>query len=196
MPESVVRLGDQICFRGAAHGPPHTKSSGLEYWVELWKEEHPAAQSVIATTGNRAVAFAAYDAALREYPGKCLVLRLGNDILACSRQLQAESAPANAPAHSSSDSEARAATLLPEPRLTAREIEVLRLLVRGLSMKHVARALGVTQRTVAFHKYKAMEANGLRNNADLLEFAIRNGLFVPLPSGQAALHHVQGERPR
>lgn len=64
--------------------------------------------------------------------------------------------------------------------LTARASEVLRLLVRGHSMKEVARRLGITARTVAFHKYKVMEANGLRTNADLLRFAVRCGLLDPV----------------
>jgi DNA-binding CsgD family transcriptional regulator len=46
-------------------------------------------------------------------------------------------------------------------------------------MKQVARELGITARTVAFHKYRAMEMNGLRNNADLMEFAVRNGILAP-----------------
>lgn len=64
--------------------------------------------------------------------------------------------------------------------LTDRAREVLRLLVRGHSMKHVARELGITARTVAFHKYRLMEANGLRTNADLLHFAIQHGLLDPV----------------
>ena len=61
--------------------------------------------------------------------------------------------------------------------LSRREIEVLSLLVRGLSMKEVARRLGITARTVAFHKYNAMSLLGLRGNSDLIDFAIRNGLL-------------------
>lgn len=65
--------------------------------------------------------------------------------------------------------------------LTDRAREVLRLLVLGHSMKHVARQLGITARTVAFHKYKLMDTNGLRTNADLLHFAIQHGLLDPAP---------------
>jgi DNA-binding NarL/FixJ family response regulator len=65
-------------------------------------------------------------------------------------------------------------------RLSTREREVLSRLVRGLSMKEVARELNIAPRTVAFHKYRAMETNGLRSNAALLDFAQRNGLMPPL----------------
>lgn len=64
--------------------------------------------------------------------------------------------------------------------LSNRERQVLVLLVRGLSMKTVARELGITPRTVAFHKYKAMEANGLRSNADLVRFALRHEILSPV----------------
>jgi DNA-binding NarL/FixJ family response regulator len=67
----------------------------------------------------------------------------------------------------------------PAAILTDRERQVLTLLVRGLCMKQVAYQLGIAPRTVAFHKYKAMEANGLRNNVDLMAFALHHGLLAP-----------------
>lgn len=69
---------------------------------------------------------------------------------------------------------------LPEPeterRLTPREAEVARHLAKGLSMKEVARALDITPRTVAFHKYNIMQNFALASNADLFQLAIRQGL--------------------
>lgn len=61
--------------------------------------------------------------------------------------------------------------------LTARNREVIKLLVCGMAMKVVAQRLGITARTVAFHKYHVMEANGLRDNADLLRFAALHGIL-------------------
>jgi DNA-binding NarL/FixJ family response regulator len=55
-------------------------------------------------------------------------------------------------------------------RLSERERQVLRLLGRGAEMKVVARLLGITARTVAFHKYNIMERHGLRTNVDFLAF--------------------------
>lgn len=69
----------------------------------------------------------------------------------------------------------------PMGRLSPRELEVLTLLVAGMSMKAVARRLGIVPRTVAFHKYHAMETLGLRDNADLVDFAIRQGLLGARP---------------
>lgn len=62
-------------------------------------------------------------------------------------------------------------------RLSIREQQVLRQLSLGKRMKEVAHDLGISPRTVAFHKYRAMQANGLRNNYELLRFCIRFGLL-------------------
>jgi DNA-binding NarL/FixJ family response regulator len=66
----------------------------------------------------------------------------------------------------------------PVTRLSPREREVLKLLVTGMSMKAVARQLGIAPRTIAFHKYRAMETLGLHGNSDLVDFAIRHGLLA------------------
>ena len=70
----------------------------------------------------------------------------------------------------------------PLAQISAREREVLGLLVSGLPMKSVARRLGITPRTVAFHKYKAMETLGLKDNAQLMDFALRYGLLGKRPA--------------
>jgi len=66
----------------------------------------------------------------------------------------------------------------PVTRLSPRELEVLKLLVTGMSMKAVARQLGIAPRTIAFHKYRAMETLGLHGNSDLVDFAVRYGLLA------------------
>jgi DNA-binding NarL/FixJ family response regulator len=58
--------------------------------------------------------------------------------------------------------------------LTPRQREVLQLLAEGHSVKEAASVLNVTTRTVAFHKYRIMATLGLRTNADLIQYAIRN----------------------
>lgn len=60
-----------------------------------------------------------------------------------------------------------------KPRdLTARQKEVLQLLVEGRSMKQVANALNITPRTVAFHKYAMMEHLNIQSSAELITFGI------------------------
>jgi DNA-binding NarL/FixJ family response regulator len=64
----------------------------------------------------------------------------------------------------------------PVASLTPRQREVLQLLAEGQSAKQVAASLSISARTVEFHKYQMMETLGLHSNADLVHFAIKNGL--------------------
>ena len=73
------------------------------------------------------------------------------------------------------------------PELTTREREVLALLATGHAMKVIAYRLGITYRTVAFHKYKMMQRLGIRTNAGLTTYALRSGAIAPsYPMGVAA----------
>jgi len=54
--------------------------------------------------------------------------------------------------------------------------EVLQLLAEGRLMKEVATLMKITPRTVAFHKYRIMDELHLKTNADLVRFAIKQGL--------------------
>lgn len=60
--------------------------------------------------------------------------------------------------------------------LTPRQREVLQLAAEGQSAKQIASTLGISPRTVEFHKYQAMEVLGLHTNAELIHFAIKHGL--------------------
>lgn len=64
-----------------------------------------------------------------------------------------------------------------ERHLTMRQRQVLQLLAEGRSMKETAVILQITPRTVAFHKYRTMEEFDIKNNAELIRFAIREGLL-------------------
>ena len=64
------------------------------------------------------------------------------------------------------------------PVLTLRQREVLQLLAEGKSMKEVAAILDLTPRTVAFHKYRMMEQLRLKTSAELVKFAVREGVVA------------------
>jgi DNA-binding NarL/FixJ family response regulator len=67
----------------------------------------------------------------------------------------------------------------PRPnKLTPRQREVLQLLVEGRSMKQVALMLNVSNRTIAFHKYKMMEELNLKTSAELIQFAVRESMLT------------------
>jgi DNA-binding NarL/FixJ family response regulator len=66
----------------------------------------------------------------------------------------------------------------PRHELTTRQREVLQLLAEGKSMKEVAAILDLTPRTVAFHKYRMMEQLRVKTSAELVKFAVREGVVA------------------
>jgi len=64
--------------------------------------------------------------------------------------------------------------------LTARELEVLQMIAIGKSNKEIAGELDLSVNTVAVHRANIMNALGLHKTAELVVYAIRNGL-VNLP---------------
>ena len=64
----------------------------------------------------------------------------------------------------------------PVATLTPRQREVLQLLAEGRSAKEIAASLGISARTVEFHKYQMMETLDIHTNAELIHVAIRHGL--------------------
>jgi DNA-binding NarL/FixJ family response regulator len=66
----------------------------------------------------------------------------------------------------------------PAASLTPRQREILQLLAEGRSAKEIGAALGISARTVEFHKYQMMESLGLRTNAELVHFAIKHGIVA------------------
>jgi DNA-binding NarL/FixJ family response regulator len=63
-------------------------------------------------------------------------------------------------------------------KLTERQREVLQLLAEGKVMKEVGAILNMTTRTVAFHKYRIMEALCVKSNAELVRYAVRNHIVA------------------
>ena len=68
----------------------------------------------------------------------------------------------------------------PLAELTARQQEVLQLIVDGLSAKDIAGKLNISHRTVEFHKAQLMQQLNLHSTVELIKFAMTNGL-VHLP---------------
>lgn len=68
----------------------------------------------------------------------------------------------------------------PLVELTARQQEVLQLIVDGLSAKDIAAKLSISHRTVEFHKAQLMQQLDLHSTVELIKFALTNGL-VRLP---------------
>ncbi|MEE8115820.1 MAG: response regulator transcription factor [Gemmatimonadales bacterium] len=62
-------------------------------------------------------------------------------------------------------------------RLTARERDVLLLVVRGRTNKEAAAALGISHRTVESHRENLMKKLGIRTVAELTRFALDSGVL-------------------
>jgi DNA-binding NarL/FixJ family response regulator len=60
--------------------------------------------------------------------------------------------------------------------LTSREREVVQLLAEGKSTKEVATALKITFKTAATHRTNILRKLELHSLADLVRYAIRNGI--------------------
>jgi DNA-binding NarL/FixJ family response regulator len=67
-----------------------------------------------------------------------------------------------------------------EAGLTARELEILQHIVAGKSNKEIASELELSVNTVAVHRANIMDRLGIHKTAELVVYAIRNGL-VNLP---------------
>jgi DNA-binding NarL/FixJ family response regulator len=64
----------------------------------------------------------------------------------------------------------------PEPVLTGREVEVVRLVARGLSNRAIAAALFLTEATVKTHLIRLYRKLGADNRAGAVSEAVRRGL--------------------
>ena len=64
--------------------------------------------------------------------------------------------------------------------LTPRELEILQYIVAGKSNKEIATELSLSVNTVSVHRANIMDALGIHKTAELVVYAIRNGL-VNLP---------------
>ena len=66
----------------------------------------------------------------------------------------------------------------PSDRLTTREHEVLQMAAEGLTSSHIGNLLSISPRTVEMHRANLMRKLGLRSQADLVRFAIRNRIVA------------------
>ena len=65
---------------------------------------------------------------------------------------------------------------LPHERLSTREFEVFRLIAAGRSISEIADALHLSANTISTYRSRVLGKTGFRSNADIIGYAIRNGL--------------------
>lgn len=65
---------------------------------------------------------------------------------------------------------------LPHDTLSDRELQVLRMLGDGKTVKDIARELGISEKTISTYRTRILEKMDLRSTAQLIRYAIRAGL--------------------
>ncbi len=60
--------------------------------------------------------------------------------------------------------------------MTPRQNGVVHLLAEGRSIKEIADILALSEKTVEFHKHQIQEFFNLHSNADIVLFALKQGL--------------------
>ena len=64
----------------------------------------------------------------------------------------------------------------PHERLSARELEIMRLIAGGHATAAIADSLSVSPSTVGTYRARILEKTGLRNNAEIVRYALKQGL--------------------
>lgn len=65
----------------------------------------------------------------------------------------------------------------PHEQLSAREFQVFSLIAAGKSISEIADMLNVSVKTVSTYRTRILDKTGFRTNADIIAYAIRNGLL-------------------
>ena len=63
----------------------------------------------------------------------------------------------------------------PASSLTARELQVMEMLARGMTNREIAMHLDISIKTVDTHRGHVLKKLGLRNNSELTRFAVKHG---------------------
>ena len=64
----------------------------------------------------------------------------------------------------------------PHGRLSSREFEVMRYLVEGVSVTEIGNKLHISVKTVSTYRTRILEKMDMSSNAELVQYAVRNGL--------------------
>ncbi|KEF03001.1 MULTISPECIES: response regulator transcription factor [Streptomyces] len=182
--EEAVRLAAELAPDVVLMDLRMPRCDGVEATRRI-RTEHPGTEVVVLTTyADDDHLFPALEAGARGYLTKDAdgdeIVRAIEDVLSgeaglspkVQRRLLERFAEPARPA-------ASAAPAGPPDGLTAREVEVLRLVAEGLSNPEIARSLHVSNATVKTHINNLFAKAGLRNRAQAIHYAYRHGLAQP-----------------
>jgi len=140
--------------------------SGLDILKQLNAEDYPAPIFVISGEGDipmavDAIRNGALDFIEKPFRASTVVTRVKESIEAWT-QRQKDTTASNTPSTG----------ILGREPLTRRERDVLSLIVAGASSKEAGRQLGISPRTVEFHRARIVEKFDAKNTADLIRIVM------------------------
>lgn len=148
--------------------------------VRELKKRLPAVELVIFSGARiEGVVEQLFDAGARSFVGKTE----GNDVLIAAIRSVAEHKAFFTPAVSEILFARFVANAAPAAatgtQVTPREREVIAHIARGESNREIAAALGISSRTAETHRASIMRKLGASSTAEIVRYAIRNGLIEP-----------------
>jgi FixJ family two-component response regulator len=160
---AVARSKSPLCIFLDVHIPGR---SGLDILRELHAEDYPAPIFMISGQGDIAMAVdairnGALDFIEKPFRGTEIVARVEEAVGAFARRREADQASKPAQLHFPGR----------EP-LTLRERNVLELLAAGASNKGAGRQLGISPRTIEYHRANIMKKLGAKNATDLIRIVV------------------------
>jgi FixJ family two-component response regulator len=166
---AVARERSPVCIFLDVHIPGR---SGLDVLKELNAEDYPAPIFMISGQGDIAMAVdaikhGALDFIEKPFHGREIVTRVHEAIGAFANRRTGSSDLSMSSLHFPGR----------EP-LTRREREVLTLLAAGASNKDAGRKLGISQRTIEYHRANVMKKLDAKNASDLIRIALTEGKTV------------------
>jgi FixJ family two-component response regulator len=160
---AVARSRSPLCIFLDVHIPGR---SGLDILKELHAEDYPAPIFMISGRGDIAMAVdairhGALDFIEKPFRGPAIVTRVEEAVGAFARRQLEDQVSKLTQLHFPGR----------EP-LTFRERNVLELLSSGVSNKEAGRQLGISPRTIEYHRANIMKKLGAKNTADLMRIVV------------------------
>lgn len=64
-------------------------------------------------------------------------------------------------------------------RITRRELQIMQMFCRGMTIQEISVTLGINSRTVSTHKTRLMRKMNFKNNVELYRYAVESGIVNP-----------------
>ncbi|WP_030676346.1 response regulator transcription factor [Streptomyces rimosus] len=181
--EEAVRLAAELTPDVVLMDLRMPRCDGVEATRRI-RTEHPGTEVVVLTTyADDDHLFPALEAGARGYLTKDAdgdeIVRAIEDVLSGEAGLSPKVQRRLLERFAEPRRPAAAAPAESPDGLTAREVEVLRLVAEGLSNPEIARSLHVSNATVKTHINNLFAKAGLRDRAQAIHYAYRHGLAQP-----------------